>query len=83
MLHDFRHQFFQYRNFFFRAFEDQFIVNLQQHVRLKTFFLEDFIHPDHRNFDDICGSALDRRIDGSPFRKGAQIEVAVYGCQAW
>ncbi len=44
------------------SFEKQLVVDLQQHFHFRRFVFEEIGHADHRDFDNVTGGALDRRI---------------------
>ena len=44
--------------------EVEFIVHLQNHLRLQAFFAHSLVDVYHRHFDDVSSSALDGCIDG-------------------
>src|SRR5581483_6942377 len=59
-----------------RAFEDQFIMHLQQHRRLVGGFLQRGIDAYHCQLDQIRRRPLERRIDRRALREPARIGVA-------
>ena len=53
----------------------QFVVYLEYHLRTDIFLLEALVNFDHCYLNYICGTSLDRRIDGIPFGEGADSAV--------
>ena len=47
--------------------EVEFIVYLENHLALDAFSLETIEDMNHSHLDDVCGSALNRGIDGITF----------------
>ena len=58
-----------------RAFDDQFVVYLQDELGLKTFALQLLIDGIHGNLDDIRRSALNRRIHRGTLAELAAIVI--------
>lgn len=56
--------------------EDQLVVYLQEHFRVEAVILDGLVAVDHRELDDVCRGALDRRIDSGALSELAQIAVA-------
>ena len=55
-----------------RDFEDQFVVDLQQHLATGSFcFCKPAVDVDHRQLDQVGGRALDDRVDRGAFRQVA------------
>ena len=52
--------------------EDQFVVDLHNHTGLEVLLSEVFVDAKHRHFDEVCGTALDRGIDGISLGKIAK-----------
>src|SRR5215469_18134187 len=46
-----------------RYLEDQLVVDLQQHPRARALLPQRPVHVQHRDLDDVCGGALDRRVE--------------------
>ena len=61
------------RNFFFRRFEQQFVVNLQNHLRFESLGGKAAVELDHGQLDEIGGGALHGRVHGGAFGKIAQV----------
>ena len=69
IFHDITDDFDGFFGLVFRGFKDQFIVDLQQHPGFKARINQSTGNRDHRAFDDIGRTALNRGVDGSPFAK--------------
>ena len=54
-----------------RAFEDQLVMDLQQHPGGEARLLQRIGHADHGAADDVGGGTLDRRVDGGALEEGA------------
>ena len=50
-----------------RHFKEQFVVNLQQHLRFQLAVVKGFLNTHHGIFDDVGRRALNRHIEGNPF----------------
>src|SRR6185437_12515521 len=58
------------------SFENKLVMHLQQHARLHVALVEQPLNPDHGDFDEIGGSALQRRVYGRPLRKTTGSRIA-------
>ena len=54
-----------------RHFEHQFVVHLQQHLRVELLLRQRLVHADHGAADDVGGGALQPRIDRGALVEGA------------
>ena len=71
--HYFFYQLGEARNFFFGAFEEQFVVDLQNHLRFEFFLGQAAVEFDHGELDQVGGGALHRRIHGGAFGEIAHV----------
>src|SRR6267378_74141 len=58
-----------------RCFEQQLVVDLQNHFCLEFLLGQAGVNVDHRELDEISGGALQRRIERRAFRKIAQLHL--------
>src|SRR6185503_2890348 len=65
------------RPFTFRYLEYQLVVHLEQHLRPHPRLLEGGMDADHRDFDEVGGRSLQRRVGRRALAEGADIEVPV------
>ena len=59
-----------------REVEDEFVVDLEQHLRLVRFFPQQGVDADHGEFDHVGGGALDGGVDGGALGVAAEVLVA-------
>ena len=52
---------------FTRAFENEFVVDLQHHAEREVFVVDALLDADHGNFDEVGGAALHWRVHGHAF----------------
>jgi hypothetical protein len=57
-------------------FEEQFVVDLQDHARLELALGELAVDGDHGQLDEVGGGALQRRVDGGALGEAALVGVA-------
>src|SRR5262245_51618740 len=57
-------------------FEDQLVVDLQHHASSQFPFAQLIENPDHRDFDNVGGGALNRRVDRRTLRHAAAHAVS-------
>ncbi len=62
-------------DFVLRHLEHQFVVHLQQHLRVELLLGERRVHAHHGAADDVGGGALQARIDGGALVEGADRRV--------
>ena len=60
-----------------RHLEHQFVVHLQQHLRVELLLRERGVHADHGAADDVGGGALQPRVDRGALVEGADRGVGV------
>ena len=74
------HEFFNFRfdnlQFIFGRIKHQFVVYLQDHAGLQLFSFQPVMNVDHGNFDDIGGSALNRRVNSVALGITPDVSVA-------
>ena len=75
-LHLMLHQLLYLLNLLPRNIEEELVVHLQRHSRLKLFFPETAVDADHGNLDQVRRGTLQRSIHRCSFRKAAQIRIA-------
>ena len=71
IFHHFAHHAGGLFQFLFRAFQEQFVMHLEQQAGLQASFGQGIRQADHGNLDDIGGGALDGGVDGLAFLAGA------------
>ena len=59
----------------FRAFDDQFVVDLEHQPCLRAFICQAVPHPHHGKLDDVGRRPLDRHVERDPFPEGAHVKV--------
>ena len=59
-----------------RRFEDEFVVDLEQHRALESAAHELVVDADHRQLDEVRGGALQRRVHGGALGEAALVGVA-------
>ena len=59
-----------------RHLEHQLVVHLQDHARRQPVAVQLAVDVEHGDLDHVGGAALDRRVDGDPFRRRARRVVA-------
>ena len=67
VLHLVHHYLSHFLYFCLRHIEIQLVMYLHNHLRFQVLLFETPMDSDHGYLDDICRSALDRRIDGIAF----------------
>ena len=72
------HQGLHFTFFLERDFEDQFVVDLENHAGLQIALGQLTIDGNHGELDEIGGRTLQRRVDGGALGKSALVGVAAF-----
>ncbi len=75
VFHDFFYEGAEFGDFGFGSFEEEFVVHLEGHFRLKFFGGEAAIELDHGEFDEVGGGALHGRVHGGAFGEVAHVRL--------
>ena len=67
---------FDFGGFIGGNFEEQFVVDLQDHARFELALGELAVDGDHGQLDEVGGGALQRRVDGGALGEAALIGIA-------